>query len=453
MNEYDDSGNILSKKLYSYTTAETPTGTPTVYEYTYGDTTWGDLLTGYQGHNITYDEIGNPISYYNNGTAYSYTWTQGRRLDTASDGETYMTFTYDDNGVRTGKTVGSDVYTYNVEGTRILSESWGTNLLVYLYDDNGLPTGMQYRKTSYAEDVYDTFWFEKNLQGDIIAIYNNAGVKLASYTYDAWGNFTVTYTNGGATTAAQYNPFTYRSYYYDDDLGLYYLNSRYYDSNTGRFISADGQLNNGLLGYNLFAYCENNPMMYTDPEGTFVFTTAIIIGIIVGAIIGGTIGGIYAYNEASEAGATGWELAGYTTLGVLSGGALGAIGGGALGYAAPMIGSFMSTSIPLITFPNLFGEAIGVTTIYVTGSQIVGGSAIVFGGLLIGDVFAFSSNNRPGNNQAQNKQFKDAVREAGYNPNDPNIRDDLREIHNYIRSNKLNLGWKDLLKLIVDWLG
>ena len=205
--------------------------------------------------------------------------------------------------------------------------------------------------------------------------------------------------------------------------------------------------------YENIGIVKNNPMMYTDPEGTFIFTTAIIIGIIVGAIIGGTIGGIYAYNEASEVGATGWELAGYTTLGVLSGGALGAIGGGALGYAAPMIGSFMSTSIPLITFPNLFGEAIGVTTIYVTGSQIVGGSAIVFGGLLIGDVFAFSSNNRPGNNQAQNKQFKDAVREAGYNPNDPNIRDDLREIHNYIRSNKLNLGWKDLLKLIVDWLG
>ncbi len=267
VNEYDDSGNILSKKLYSYTTAETPTGTPTVYEYTYGDTTWGDLLTGYQGHKITYDEIGNPISNYNNGTAYSYTWTQGRRLDTASDGESYMTFTYDDNGVRTGKTVGSDVYIYNVEGTRILSESWGTNLLVYLYDDNGLPTGMQYRKTSYAEDVYDTFWFEKNLQGDIIAIYNNAGVKLSSYTYDAWGNFTVTYTNGGATTAAQYNPFTYRSYYYDDDLGLYYLNSRYYDSNTGRFISADGQLNSSLLGYNLFVYGLNSPVNFVDYDG------------------------------------------------------------------------------------------------------------------------------------------------------------------------------------------
>ena len=312
---------------------------------------------------------------------------------------------------------------------------------------------MQYRNTSYAEGVFDTFWFEKNLQGDVVAIYNNAGVKLASYIYDAWGNFTVTYTNGGATTAAQYNPFTYRSYYYDDDLGLYYLNSRYYDSNTGRFINADGQLNDSLLGYNLFAYCENNPVMYTDPEGTFIFSTAIIIGIIVGAIIGGTIGGVYAYNEASEAGATGWEFVGYTALGVLGGSAVGAFAGGFLGYAYPTVSAFMSTSFPLITVPHFLDGVIGFTTIYVTGSQVVAGSAIIVGGLLIEDVFAYSSNNRPGNNQAQNKQFKDAVRSAGYNPNDPNIRDALREIHNYIRANKLNLGWKDLLKLISEWLG
>jgi len=136
-------------------------------------------------------------------------------------------------------------------------------------------------------------------------------------------------------------------------------------------------LNDSLLGYNLFAYCENNPVMYIDPTGEFAFTTAIIIGLIVGAIIGGTIGGIYAYNEASAAGATGLELTGYTLLGILGGGTIGAFAGGFLGYAFPTVSAFMSTSFPLMTLPTVFGEAIGVTTIYVTGSQIVAGGAII----------------------------------------------------------------------------
>ena len=67
---------------------------------------------------------------------------------------------------------------------------------------------------------------------------------------------------------ASLNPFRYRGYYYDTDTGFYYLNSRYYDPATGRFINADSQLNDGLLGFNLFAYCENNPVNRVDPNGT-----------------------------------------------------------------------------------------------------------------------------------------------------------------------------------------
>ena len=56
-------------------------------------------------------------------------------------------------------------------------------------------------------------------------------------------------------------------YYYDDEIGLYYLRSRYYDPATGRFLNADGQLNGDILGYNLYAYCGNNPVMNIDPSG------------------------------------------------------------------------------------------------------------------------------------------------------------------------------------------
>ena len=134
---------------------------------------------------------------------------------------------------------------------------------------------MLYRTTSYAKDVWDTFWYEKNLQGDIVAVYNSSGTKLASYNYtDAWGNFTVSYSNGGASTGAAYNSFHYRGYYYDGDLGMYYLQSRYYDAKICRFISADCASITAATPYaltdkNLYAYCDNNPVVRTDYDGMF----------------------------------------------------------------------------------------------------------------------------------------------------------------------------------------
>ena len=179
-----------------------------------------------------------------------------------------MFFTYNDEGIRTSKTVNGVVHTYQLNGSQIVSEAWGDKLIVYLYDASGTPIGMMYRTTSYAVNQWDVFWYEKNLQGDIVAVYNSTGTKVATYTYtDAWGNHTVSYTNGGASTGAQYNPFRYRSYYYDTDLGMYYLQSRYYDPNTCRFINVDSALYHSMLGYNMFAYCENNPVNYFDPTG------------------------------------------------------------------------------------------------------------------------------------------------------------------------------------------
>ena len=90
------------------------------------------------------------------------------------------------------------------------------NLRHWRDDEPGSPIGMQYRTSSYAQGVFDTYYFEKNLQGDIIAVYNASGTKLVSYIYDAWGNCAkTTYYNGGSSTGAQYNPFRYRGYYYD----------------------------------------------------------------------------------------------------------------------------------------------------------------------------------------------------------------------------------------------
>ena len=230
-----------------------------------------------------------------NGTRYAATWSYGRRLTGLSSGSEAFSYSYNADGIRTTKTVNGVKHTYALSGTTILNEEWTENgsqiiketvysgstelyTLVYLYDENGAPIGYRYRTPSYASGVFDGYFFEKNLQGDIVAVYNQNGIKVAGYAYDAWGSCTTTYYNGGANTAAKYNPFRYRGYYYDSETGLYYLQSRYYDSAMGRFISADAYVSTGqgLLGFNMFAYCGNNQVNRIDSEGQF-WLSAILV--------------------------------------------------------------------------------------------------------------------------------------------------------------------------------
>ena len=117
----------------------------------------------------------------------------------------------------------------------------------------------------------------------VVAVYNNSGTKVATYNYsDAWGNHSVGYINLATNEGVQYNPFRYRGYYYDTETGFYYLQSRYYDPNTCRFINADGYVSTGqgLTGYNMFAYCGNNPVMGYDPTGHWDWG-----GVIVGTLL------------------------------------------------------------------------------------------------------------------------------------------------------------------------
>ena len=128
---------------------------------------------------------------------------------------------------------------------------------IYLYSSDGI--------IGYEEDG-EKFLYRKNLFGDIIAIYKGL-VKVAEYTYDAWGNCTITYDPDGYGAS---NPIRYRGYYWDSDIKMYYLVTRYYDPKIGRFINADtpNYLNpNTVNGLNLYAYCGNNPIMCIDPSG------------------------------------------------------------------------------------------------------------------------------------------------------------------------------------------
>jgi RHS repeat-associated protein len=311
---YDDAGNILNKKTYAFTTGTLGTPTSTV-TYGYDDAAWGDLLT-YDGYyTIRYDEVGNPkhlLEYEEDDflVGARLVW-QGRQLMGYHLGEGYsgeideyyssITFTYNADGIRIGKNVNGTQYEYIVSGSQILAEKWTYGgveyFLQYLYDESGSPIGLNYRTSQYAENVFDVFYFEKNLQGDIVAIYNDSGTKIGTYAYDAWGNFTYSTTSGitalERNIVLNYNPFRYRGYYYDDDLGMYYLQSRYYNPQWGRFVNADGYISTGtgLLGYNMFTYCNNNPVMNVDPIGESFL--AILAWGIIAVTVAATVNDIY----------------------------------------------------------------------------------------------------------------------------------------------------------------
>ena len=142
-----------------------------------------------------------------------------------------------------------------------------------------------YRGADYDNGVWDVYAFEKNIQGDVVAVYNaSTGAKLISYKYNAWGECTAAYYNGGASTTAAKNPYKYRGYYYDSDLGLYYLQTRYYDAKTSRFISPDTAsiltaTPAALTDKNLYAYCDNNPVMRIDNGGMFWGTLFDVISL------------------------------------------------------------------------------------------------------------------------------------------------------------------------------
>ena len=255
---YDDRGNILTKKEYSislddnnekvYTLIENGTDT---YAY---DETWKDKLTSYNGQSITYDAVGNPTNYMGN----ALTWTMGRQL--ASFGN--VSYTYNEDGIRTSKTSNGVTTKFLLDGYNVIEQTDGTTTLHFFYDSNGEVIGFRYNGNDY--------FYVKNAMSDIIAITDSNKNIVAEYRYDPWGKVL---NEDNLTAIGNLNPFRYRSYYYDSDIKMYYLQSRYYDADVGRFINCDDVNYIGVteseVSYNPFAYCENNSVCGQDPEGNY----------------------------------------------------------------------------------------------------------------------------------------------------------------------------------------
>ena len=157
----------------------------------------------------------------------------------------------------------------SLDGSTVLAQKTGNNTVWYYYDCNGTREALE-----YGGQVY---YYLYNAQGDVMALYDNDLNIVAEYTYDSWGKL-LSVTGSLAETVGKTNPFRYRGYYYDSETELYYLNSRYYDPETGRFINADGYVSTGqgVLGNNMFTYCGNNPVVRVDSTGNFWGTLLVI---------------------------------------------------------------------------------------------------------------------------------------------------------------------------------
>ena len=307
---YDSAGNIKSVKRYAFTTGALPSSALETRSYVY-DSSWGDLLTKYNGKTVGHDAIGNMTSY--NGS--TYTW-QGRELTKITSGSNTYSYKYDADGIRTSKTVNGTKTEFFLNGSQILAQKTGDSVMLFFYDSTGKRVGFANGDTLY--------YYLYNVQGDVIAIMRAAtGQVVARYSYDAWGKCTV--TNAAGYTVGDKNPFRYRGYYYDTETGLYYLNSRYYSPEFGRFISADRFASTDVtmpLSANAYSYCANNPIVRKDIDGTLWVSALVgVASVYVADIIGNVIDGKSGWDILKPTSSVGTYL-GAGVSGMITGGGL-----------------------------------------------------------------------------------------------------------------------------------
>ena len=415
---YDGAGNRVSKNTYYWSGTLKSSET-----YGYTNSTWGDLLTNYDGTTISYDASGNPKNWKD---ILILDW-RGSRLKNlyfdTPDAEGIF-FEYNADGIRTEKTYAEragevPVYTdvYTVDGSKILSEQRTDEetgnvirTIYYVYDANGQPVGMKYNGVQY--------WYQKNMLGDVVRILNASGAEVVSYAYDAWGKV-LSVSGSLSSTVGAANPFRYRGYYYDTETGWYYLNTRYYDPNIGRFLSPDTILgaNGGLLGYNLYAYCNNNPVNHIDPTGEGFLSNL--------------------WSGIKNVGKAVVKVAAVVTVGAaLIAGTIGT-GGGLL------VAAGVGASVAAAT-----ASTVGTIAVVGTAAVAAGATAVAIGS--IGENISYSTNNNHG--KTKGKEFRGGSKKQrdrwfGYENNKP-----FQKWVERVGKRKYNSGHDIYDKMIADRL-
>ncbi len=265
---YDANGNILNKKIYPFSNEDIiESNSEKTIEYKYNDV--GEMIS-YNDRSITYDKLGNPISYHN---GWTFTWENGK-LKKASNPDTNIQYFYGKNGRRIKKVVNGETINFNFEDISNITQNDNKSTFKWYIPKDITSPSFNYKGVDY--------FYIFNAQSDIVGIKDTNGAIVANYVYDSWGKLlSMTDANGNDISndrnhIAYINPLRYHGYYYDSETKLYYLNYRYYDPETGRFLSKDDKTINN---YGLYVYCMNNPINMVDYDGHEAVTLAILAGI------------------------------------------------------------------------------------------------------------------------------------------------------------------------------
>ena len=226
----------------------------------------GTVSTGSkQNSTVSYDEMGNPTRYF----GAAMTWT-GKQLKYWGKSGKYVNFAYNEDGIRTLKNSNGVVTNYYYNGSLLIGMTVGSGssakILRFSYDASGNAVAVDYSTDNGS--TFNTYYYLRNAQNDIVKLIDNSGSTVVEYCYDSWGKLLST-SGSLASTLGKDNPFRYRGYVYDEETGFYYLQSRYYNPEVGRFISSDVLLSTGqgVIGHNAYAYCLNNPVNMSDGCG------------------------------------------------------------------------------------------------------------------------------------------------------------------------------------------
>ena len=260
---YDGGGNLTEVRSYPVPESGEEEGDGTVVKKFAYDSTWKDQLASVtmdgKTRNFTYDANGNLL----NDGKYTYSWTKGSLLEKVTGDGLEAVYTYDASGIRTSKKVNGITTEYLTAGGSVLSEKKNGIWQHYLYDGSGQLMAIRYKGADY--------YYVRNGLMTITGLVDANGASVVNYFYDSWGNM-LNITGSMAASLGKDNPYRFKGYYYDEETGMYYLKSRYYQPEICRFISADDEdvlidTHVDLANKNLYLYCDNNPILKADEEG------------------------------------------------------------------------------------------------------------------------------------------------------------------------------------------